>query len=93
MYIVEERFWDFAFSMFGFTSIKISFLSAIGLPLTVGTLVTVFGTCLLMLSILVVALRAIAWRIAEFDKGAWAAIMLSATLVLAVIEAWLRLFR
>lgn len=56
----------------------------------VGLLVIVLQMVLLLLEGLVALLRAIAWRVAEYQKGVWAALVLLITISLGIAELYLR---
>jgi hypothetical protein len=60
------------------------------LVLSAGVTVIIYSILLLLLEGLLILLRGIAWRIAEYNKGAFAAIIVIITITLGITEVYLR---
>jgi len=60
-------------------------------PLIAGAAVLLLGVAFAVAALPVALLRAIAWRVAEYDKGAWAALIALITVLLGFCDLWIRL--
>jgi hypothetical protein len=56
------------------------------IPVALGLIVVLAEGLLFVVSAAVAIVRAVSWRVAEYDKGAWAALVLITTILLGVFE-------
>lgn len=55
-----------------------------------GAIIFFIVVLLLIAQMLVLLLRALVWLIVEYNKGVWGAIMLLCTIILGIIELYLK---